>query len=797
MIYFIQAEGAPERVKIGKAHDVKRRMYELSRYPSSAWRTPDDIAPLTLLVECEGHSECEAQLHRMLKPYRLWGEWFDCTVPVVAQVVAYAMQHGRGALAGLCGEALATDRARATPGCEHTAMRAMHPTGACLLCDDVGAPLTSPEKHQLKVDVFPLAPIPRAVVLSAPNVGPSGSDSTTDHDPDASAILTALGHEVSEAIDHDAADAMALESELLAYSAAIDAELARRSFAEFVRQAVTAGVVPGLARVEWAPHLDALCDETQAMLEGWLVAHGFGTDEMIARVDAQWVAHGLTRESGELLVQNWIGNVPPGTLKSTIIMVLGNAWVWLHCPRFKFGAASGIDKNVERDSDATRDVVTSVWYREHFGIDWTIRGDTNSKSLWVTTAGGMRLSVTLSTGFTGQHVDGAFIDDPDDADKVWGEPARRFVQNRWTRALENRVVDERNSIRMVLQQRVHVDDFTAYLLGFGMWASDNRKGWAWCCIPLEYGKAPKGAPDATPFGWRDWRKTAGEIMHPARFPQSVIDDKRIKLGTHGYDSQYNQHPTPLDGGLIRRSSLKWFVIEGTPEAVNWTVLRKRPDGCLQRDVLPPTILGRDKRTGLLDLEWVTVTVDCSNGSTNATASAVGLLVCGGKDEERYVLDDRTMVMGPLEMDAAIKAAVCAWSPQCGRVLVELKAAGETMIALLGKAMSKGDLKGTDGKPVQVVVEKVQVPASDGKIVRARAMVPAVDQGHLFVLDGAPWVYEQKTDTTTKISNLGFVAEVCAFPFAKRNDRIDALAQLMTYYREDGEAESRARALNVY
>ncbi len=441
--------------------------------------------------------------------------------------------------------------------------------------------------------------------------------------------------------------------------------------------------------------------------------------------------------------------------------------------------------------------MTSRWYREHFGITWAIRGDTNSKSLWVTTAGGTRLSVTLSTGFTGQHVDGAFIDDPDDADKVWGEPARRFVQNRWTRALENRVVDERKCIRMVLQQRVHVDDFTAYLLATGHWSTGNRKGWAWCCIPLISGMQPKDAPATTPLGWRDWRSSTGVVMHPLRFPQSVIDDKRVKLMTHGFESQYNQNPTPVDGGLIRRSALKFFVIEGTPEAINWNMLRKRPDGCLQRDELPPMLLERNRKTGLLDLDSIAVTVDCSNGSTSKTASAVGLLVIGVRDELRFVLDDMTAVMDPLQMDEAIKAAVCKWSPQCDKVLIELKAAGLTMIKLLGKALDKGDLKGPNGKRVQVVVEGITCNGGDGdKIVRARSMLPTIAQGQLYVLDGAPWCYEAKSDTETKIVNLGFIPEVCAFPFAKRNDRIDALSQCLTYYRDD-EGTSGSRALNVF
>lgn len=809
-IYFIAVDGDPTRVKIGKAHNIARRLTELQRFPSSAWRKAADVKPLKVLVECEGYSECEAALHRMLGAHRLFGEWFDATAPIVQDVLEFAKGRGFSTMASLAPTALAHDRYLA---CEHHTLRELG-GGVCLLCDEprnngllsdvgtvqgsaLGVELGSAQRGTPGALPFTAGTPTKSDGGGTPSCVAGASPARPTHDAQAEAILATLGASVTRSIDKDARDAAALEAELDAELKEYETEIALRSFAEFVKQAVAANVVPGLRHIEWAPHLDALCGEAQAMIESWLVAMGRGTEEQIANVDAMWSLHGLSRVAGEMLVQNWIGNVPPSTLKSTLIMVLLNAWVWLLAPDFKFGAASGIDKNVERDSDAARDVVTSAWYRETFAITWTIRHDTDSKGLWVTTAGGSRLSRTVGAGFTGQHVNGCFVDDPDDADKVWNESARKFVQNRWTRAIENRVVDERIDFRMVLQQRVHVDDFTAYVTAIARWSPTNLKGWAQLCIALEFGKQPKDVPERTPFGWSDWRTKPGQCMHPERFPLSVINDKRIKLTEQGFEGQYNQNPLPLDGGLLPRSSLRWFVIEGTAAAINPALLRKRPDGCMPREELPPVILARDKRTGRLDLDWLTVTVDCSNGSTNVTASAVGLLVVGGKDELRFVMDDRTEVMGPLEMDVAIKAAVAAWSPQCGRVLVELKAAGETMIALLNKALASGAIKGSDGKPVQVVVEKINVPSGDNKIVRARAMAPAFQQGHVLVLDGAPWLYERQPTGLSKILNAGFVAEVCGFPFAKRNDRIDALSQLMTYYRENGEAEQRARSLNVW
>lgn len=820
MIYFIQAEGRPNQVKIGKAHDTKRRMYELSRFPSSAWREAADVAPLVLLANCTGYSECEASLHRALKGAHLWGEWFDATHPLVQQVVAYVTASGSESLATLVPEAYKTDRVRS---CVHTALRAAHPTGSCILCDGSDPILsTAPDNGR---NTF------QASRVTSPNDGtghPGGNEreerracespTAAEQTPAAvgqppttveAELMSALGVDVETEEAKRARDEAELREELLETLRLYESEYARRSFAEFVKQAVRAGVVHGVTKLQWAKHLEATCMHVQALFEGWLVAHGKGDGEMIARADATWRMWGLvdpktgrtirkrynpkTSEAGDMLVQNIVENLCPGTLKSTLIMVLANAWIWLHEPAFAFGAASGNDKNVERDSDATRDVVTSEWYRETFEITWAIRADKDSKQLWQTTAGGWRLSRTVQAGFTGQHVHGIFLDDADDADKVWSEAERKKTQNKFSRAMENRVVDEMTCIRFNLQQRVHVDDLSGALINTKKWSPTNRMGWAWLCIPLRFGRGPIEAPKVTPYGWRDWRKVLDECMHPERFSPEVIADKLTTLGDHGFASQYDQNPTPLSGGMFEREKLKFFVFEHTVIGM----LRKRPDGCAPRDgegAVPPILITRHPHTKQLPFDYVTITIDCSFGSeAQNTASQVGVLVVGGQGELRFILDDRTQIMGVQEHYDRIAKCVCDWSPDVMRVLVEEKALGGSVINELTKLLAAGKLKDRFGKTVSVVIEAIKVPSTDGKVVRARGMIPSFANGFIYVLDGAEWLYPRKNENGKTIDD-GFVAEVCLFPFAKRNDRVDALSQLITYYRDGGDTGANINAL---
>ena len=581
------------------------------------------------------------------------------------------------------------------------------------------------------------------------------------------------------------------------------AELGRRSFADFVQLAIAAGVVDGIKRVQWGPHLDAICFATQMQLEGWLVANGPDRASeawpawdrrhaaMIARQREAWERTGATWEDGEpepwlryVLVQNELDNLPPGTLKSTIVMVCANAWIWLWAPTFSFGAASGIDSNVDRDSKAARDLVKSAWYRETFAIAWRdvddesdaikVRTDTDAISDWATTAGGKRRSRTINTGFTGTHVDGAFIDDPDDADKVWNEADRLRPQNRYTRAIENRVNDDHRSIRKVMQQVVHPEGFSAYLLSVSRWSPTNPKGWAWLCIPAEYGHGPPDAPTETPYGWRDWRQERGEIIHP-RLSPGVLADYRLKMP--GYEAQYNQNAKRLGAGWFDRKHARFFLLDtDRPPA------RGRPEGAPKRADAPPVIVR------LADLQHLTLSVDAANSlepKPGTKRSAVGLGVVGHRGEERFVLDDRTRVLGPSETYWAIYDLMHAWPLE--RVLVELKALGAGAIDELRRAIRRGwyvgrneeqvRLLGPDGEPVRCTVEPFN-PGKDSKEQRAHGtLLPAWQQGLVLLRDGADWIYPT-TDESRKTIDEGLFEEVCSYPASRRNDRIDWLSQLI-------------------
>ncbi len=575
-------------------------------------------------------------------------------------------------------------------------------------------------------------------------------------------------------------------------------ELMKRSFSRFTQNGYHA--IDGTP-LEWVPHVEALCLHLQAMFFGWLLVNRPQAAEswMREEIDAHWKRHGLTRVEGEMLVQNLLINIAPGTLKSRIVMVLFPAWVWLWAPNFTFACASSNDENVKRDSQLHREFVTTAgaleddesgrgWYVRTFDVQWRIKDGSkdqrtgkkivksDSIGKWQTTAGGSRLSRTMLSGFVGVHVDGILVDDPDDPHRVFNDAERERTHSKWTKAIENRVVHEMRSIRIIVQQRTHVDDLSGYVLAQSLWSTDNRAGWAWLVIPMEFGKGPRHAPEISPFGWRDWRTEFGQVLQEDRFPGRVLADKKRKLGTFGYEGQYNQNPEALDGGLMRRHWWSWFRLHDLEVSSAW----HRPYGSKDATEHPAVVLGPHKtRPREYDLDWLEITVDSTFGSTEDTASAVGLLVVGGKGfGNKFVFDDQTEVRTFLQTVDAIKKLIRRYPAR--RILIELKANGTSVIEQLKKEMADGDVLDYNGKRTIVAVEGME-PGKDSKMARAQAMTPDVENGCIHLLEGAPWVD-------------AFLAELCVFPRAKRDDRVDALSQLVRHHAPQTEGANRSRQL---
>ena len=262
------------------------------------------------------------------------------------------------------------------------------------------------------------------------------------------------------------------------------AEKARRSLAAFVRQAWP--VIEPSTNLVWNWHIDVICDRVQALLEG------------------------------RLPTRNLVVNVPPGSLKSTILSVCLPAWMWINNPSWRGLFASGNESIALRDSMKCRYILDSDWYKRLFRPEWQFASDQNAKGHYVNTKRGFRHAISAGSRITGDRADDMFIDD--------------------------------TGHRCIIQQRLHEEDLTGHIL------ATDAQDWEHLVIRQEFELG-----DEQPW---DPRTTEGELFFPARFPTEVVAaEKRIK-GSAGYAGQHQQRPTAKEGEIFKRGYVKFF--KGVP-----------------------------------------------------------------------------------------------------------------------------------------------------------------------------------------------------------------------------------------
>lgn len=356
----------------------------------------------------------------------------------------------------------------------------------------------------------------------------------------------------------------------------ISRELARRSLAEFVRQSWQ--VLEPATPLKWGWCLDVICSHVQALAEGWLATRGIWT--------------GPSHRSRSVQVRkNLVINVPPGSMKSTIVSVCLPAWVWLHCPSFRGIFASGSEAVALRDAVKCRDVIESEWYKA-FGCPWKLSADQNAKGLFRNTKGGFRKAMPAGARITGDRSDGIFCDDPNDAQTVRSKLERDAIADGWWfPAAQNRLADLSNGFRVIVQQRLHEDDLTGRVL------DRDRSIWDVLVIRQEWEPPIKGDPDfetPTSLGWVDPRTEPGDLMFPERFARPEVEKERTALLAVGFAGQHQQRPMPAEGALFRPDKIeivdaipvgtrfvRGWDMAGTLNGGDWTAggkLGKMPDG---------------------------------------------------------------------------------------------------------------------------------------------------------------------------------------------------------------------------
>lgn len=299
----------------------------------------------------------------------------------------------------------------------------------------------------------------------------------------------------------------------------IQAELASRSLYEFVKQAWHV-LEPDNPFVDgW--HIGCICEHLEAATAGQL--------------------------------RRLIINIAPRHCKSLLTSVFWPAWEWTRNPAVRWLYTSYGDELAVRDSIKTRQVVKSLWYQSNWGQKVQIIDDQDTKHKFQTTQQGYRMATSVTGGITGEGGDRLVLDDPHNALQANSELERAKVIDFVDRAWSSRVNNPKTVVKVVIMQRLHVEDVTAHLM-------KKEAGWEHLVLPTKY------VPTTRVFfnGKKDPRETEEQLLWPQRFGPAEVKDATLDLGVNGFQSQHQQDPRAASGGMFDTTIMRTHEVKGRP-----------------------------------------------------------------------------------------------------------------------------------------------------------------------------------------------------------------------------------------
>lgn len=240
-------------------------------------------------------------------------------------------------------------------------------------------------------------------------------------------------------------------------------------------------------------------------------------------------------------------NVPPRTLKSTLVSVAYVAWYLGRHPEKKVVVISYSKDLAIRLARDFRTIIEHPLYKALFP-KMRISRSKNTETETVTSKGGGRFSVSLEGSITGRGADLIIIDDPNKPDEQSSASVYASINEIFDNTIASRLDDPKKGQIIVVMQRLHQNDLSGYLLAKG--------GYRHLSIPIR-------AEEQLRFKLATGRTKVmkrGEPMHPGRMDIKAIDQKMSEVGARIFSAQYMQQPVPASGNIFKTDWVKYAPI---------------------------------------------------------------------------------------------------------------------------------------------------------------------------------------------------------------------------------------------
>jgi len=273
--------------------------------------------------------------------------------------------------------------------------------------------------------------------------------------------------------------------------------------------------------------------------------HNWHVDMLSAALEA--ITYGVELEDGSLYNRLLI-NIPPGMMKSLLTSVFWPAWEWgpKNMPHLRYLCASHSQDLAVRNSTKMRRLIDSEWYQARWGDRVKLTKDQNQKTKFENTATGFMQAVAAGS-ITGARGDRVIIDDPHSVESAASDQMRASTIEWFLEAVPTRLNKPMESAIVVIMQRLHEEDVSGVILDKGL-------GYDHIMLPMRYDTS-RAMP--TMLGLEDERHEPGQLLFPARFPESVVERDERAMGPYAVAGQFDQAPTPRGGGVIKR---EWWQL---------------------------------------------------------------------------------------------------------------------------------------------------------------------------------------------------------------------------------------------
>ena len=259
-------------------------------------------------------------------------------------------------------------------------------------------------------------------------------------------------------------------------------------------------------------------------------------------------------------------NLPPRSLKSSLVSRAFTAWWWLHNPTLKsilVTYGQELTREIKQDFDR---LIGSDVYRQIACIAASLPASLSSAPLvspaslgsltfhpgfhlaptaaqlseqrltrTKNVSGGSYHATTVGGGLTGLGGDLLLIDDPIKASGRVSD-AERTSANEWiTQTAFSRFDNPADSVILVIMQRLHEDDLSGRLLETGQFEH--------LCLPAEF-EGPRTFEIKPRFGRpkRAINLAVGDLLHSAQLSKAYLEGMEVSLGRGTYRAQYLQDP---------------------------------------------------------------------------------------------------------------------------------------------------------------------------------------------------------------------------------------------------------------